>query len=52
MSRGFGNCAGLSAMRSPEDLRIFTVFSRKKKICCEVSKTYPPCTWPPTFMPL
>lgn len=40
MSHGFENCAGLSAMRSAEDLSVFAVLSRKKKIYCKVSKTY------------
>jgi len=30
MSHGFGNCTGVSAMRSSEDLKIFTVLSEEK----------------------
>lgn len=38
MSHGFGNCAGLSTMRSPEELRVFTVLSKKKNYIVESVK--------------
>lgn len=38
MSHALGNCAGLCAVRSPEDLRVLTVLSRKKKYIVKSGK--------------
>lgn len=46
MSHGFGNCAGLCAVRSPEDLRVFTVLSKTKK---HIVKSVKPSFYPLGF---
>ena len=46
MSHRFGNCASLCAVRSPEDLRVFTVLSKTKK---RVVKSVKPSFYPLGF---
>lgn len=42
MSHRFGNYASLCAVRSPEDLRVFTVLSKtKKRVVKSVKPFYP-----------